>query len=117
MGSLKARELSVAVEMKTAKNGVRYERLPDEIDQVGHNMENIINISRLDRLTRIMRTILEARSRLESGEYGECQNCDEMIAPARLRAIPEAEFCIRCEEQKEQNLLHEPDEVPENIQV
>ena len=34
--------------------------------------------------------------RIEEGCYGECLECDEMIADARLEASPEAAHCISC---------------------
>ena len=37
-----------------------------------------------------------ALARLESGEYGECMNCGEDIAPARLEFDPAATVCIAC---------------------
>jgi RNA polymerase-binding transcription factor DksA len=37
-----------------------------------------------------------ALARLESGDYGVCVVCGEDIAPARLKAIPEAKHCIDC---------------------
>ena len=35
-------------------------------------------------------------ARLESGEYGECMNCGEDIAAARLDFDPAATVCIAC---------------------
>lgn len=37
-----------------------------------------------------------ALMRLESGEYGECANCGEDIAPARLQFTPAVAVCIAC---------------------
>jgi RNA polymerase-binding protein DksA len=44
-------------------------------------------------------TLLEidaALSKLEAGTYGECEECGEEIAPARLEAKPAARLCIAC---------------------
>lgn len=35
--------------------------------------------------------------RLEQGRYGRCAECDESIAPERLRALPFAARCLPCE--------------------
>jgi DnaK suppressor protein len=43
----------------------------------------------------------EALERVESGEYGECQDCGEAISEARLKAIPGAPYCIECQEKRE----------------
>lgn len=37
-----------------------------------------------------------ALTRLEKGQYGVCTRCGEEIEAARLKAIPEAERCIKC---------------------
>ena len=42
--------------------------------------------------------IERAIARMESGTYGTCARCGELIAAARLRALPSAEHCIRCAE-------------------
>jgi len=38
----------------------------------------------------------QALVRVEEGCYGECLECDELIAEARLQASPEAACCIAC---------------------
>nr|MBF3175823.1 TraR/DksA family transcriptional regulator [Pseudomonas aeruginosa] len=37
-----------------------------------------------------------ARLRLAEGRYGYCERCGEAIEPARLAALPAAEYCLRC---------------------
>jgi RNA polymerase-binding transcription factor DksA len=37
-----------------------------------------------------------ALAKLESGTYGQCEDCGEAIAPARLEAMPSARYCITC---------------------
>ena len=37
-----------------------------------------------------------ALARLDGGAYGECVNCGENIAPARLESDPAATVCIAC---------------------
>ncbi|HET9731863.1 MAG TPA: TraR/DksA family transcriptional regulator [Acidimicrobiales bacterium] len=37
-----------------------------------------------------------ALSKLESGEYGRCEDCGDAIPEARLEAMPAARFCINC---------------------
>lgn len=42
-----------------------------------------------------------ALRRIDSEAYGECESCGEPIAPARLRARPEARLCVACQEMAE----------------
>ncbi len=45
--------------------------------------------------------IEEAIRRMESGEYGTCDMCHEKIPVARLKALPYARYCVRCQEEIE----------------
>lgn len=42
-----------------------------------------------------------ALARLDDGSYGQCANCGEQIAPARLQAMPDAVLCVTCAEAAE----------------
>ena len=35
------------------------------------------------------------------GEYGDCRSCDEPIGYRRLKARPEAPFCVSCQDARE----------------
>ncbi len=43
-----------------------------------------------------LRRISSALSRIESGDYGYCLECDELISVARLEVDPSALLCIKC---------------------
>lgn len=45
-----------------------------------------------------LRLVGLARLHLADGSYGQCQRCGEQIEPARLQALPAAEFCLACAE-------------------
>jgi len=42
-----------------------------------------------------------ALQRIENGDYGECQDCGETIAFARLQAQPGTRLCIDCQSARE----------------
>ena len=44
----------------------------------------------------------EALTRIDDGVYGLCDNCGHQIAEARLRALPFALRCTRCEKREEE---------------
>ena len=43
----------------------------------------------------------DALARLETGEYGLCEDCGEPINPERLRALPRARRCVPCQQTRE----------------
>jgi DnaK suppressor protein len=47
-----------------------------------------------------LREVDEALSRIQEGDYGICENCEEPIDPARLEAVPETRLCIACAEEE-----------------
>jgi RNA polymerase-binding transcription factor DksA len=60
-----------------------------------------IKATRLDleeRDHRLVQLIVAALDRMREGTYGRCIDCDEVIAPARLEAVP---WASRCEDDQE----------------
>ena len=49
-----------------------------------------------DRQQQQLTDIEQALDRIEQGEYGRCLECDQGIAPARLRIDLTAAYCISC---------------------
>lgn len=47
-------------------------------------------------LAELQQDVEHALARLESGDYGVCEDCAQPIPPERLRALPEATRCVRC---------------------
>ena len=45
-----------------------------------------------------LESIEEALKRIETGEYGRCEDCDKWIRPARLEIMPYAVRCRACQE-------------------
>jgi len=56
--------------------------------------EGIIATQQINELKEIE----EALKRIDKGNYGICEMCDESIAIGRLRAKPFAKFCTPCRE-------------------
>lgn len=46
--------------------------------------------------------IEEALRRLDEGEYGICEECEEPIGVKRLKAMPFTRLCVRCQEEEEE---------------
>ena len=43
----------------------------------------------------------DALKRIEEGTFGICEDCKKLIAKTRLKAVPYAHFCIKCQQKKE----------------
>ena len=68
-------------------------------DNIRHEMHLSLMTSEGD----IIEQIDEAIDRLENGDYGNCQDCECVINPARLEALPHARLCVKCKELREAN--------------
>jgi DnaK suppressor protein len=68
----------------------------DDQAQISHDEFVSLRINGLDYLQ--LRLVEEALDRLDTGDYGICLGCDEPIAEKRLRALPWARYCVRCQE-------------------
>lgn len=43
----------------------------------------------------------DALKRIEDGTFGICEECKSVIAKGRLKAVPQARCCVKCQEKKE----------------
>ena len=64
--------------------------------QITHDEFVSLHLNSIDYLQ--LRLVDEALDRLDSGDYGVCQSCEEPIAAKRLHALPWARYCISCQE-------------------
>ena len=64
--------------------------------QITHDEFVSLRLNRLDYLQ--LRMIEAALDRLDSGDYGICQACEEPMPAKRLKALPWARYCVGCQE-------------------
>ena len=86
----------------------------DEVDEIQANERREIGFATRELLVERINRITVALDRLNDGEYGVCVECGEKIAAARLRALPEVQTCVRCQDLLERRGRHrelEPVEV------
>lgn len=48
-----------------------------------------------------VKELKRALVKIDAGDYGNCEACDEQIAEARLEVNPTARYCIKCAELQE----------------
>src|SRR5262245_18387258 len=75
-------------------------RQGDMADQASGNNEVHIALKLKQTDAKILQAIEEALRRIDAGSYGVCRDCGEMIAEARLNAIPWTRVCIKCKEKQ-----------------
>ncbi|MEP0520422.1 MAG: TraR/DksA family transcriptional regulator [Hyphomicrobiales bacterium] len=96
--------VDLKAEIETAMMQTVLDRAPVELDQ-----QSVGRLSRMDALQMQamsqaqqhkrevdLRRIHGALSRLEEGDYGICNICDEPIAHKRLEIDPAVSSCINC---------------------
>lgn len=72
-------------------------RVSDE-DQAQLSHDEFLNL-RLNKIEwETLRLIDEALDRLQAGDFGTCLRCEEPISPKRLKALPWAKYCVKCQE-------------------
>jgi RNA polymerase-binding transcription factor DksA len=73
----------------------------DEVDgsQVSESRE--IGFATRELLVERVKRLVTALDRLTAGDYGTCVECATTISAARLRAAPEVQTCIRCQDRLE----------------
>ena len=72
--------------------------LYDAAQALEHREHQQLNAARLSERARRLSAAL---ARVRTGEYGVCRECGSAIAPARLRAIPDADACVACQDRLE----------------
>ena len=75
-------------------------RQGDMADQASGNNEVHIQLKLKQTDAKILQAIEEALGRIDKGTFGICRDCGEMIAAARLNAIPWTRVCIKCKEKQ-----------------
>ncbi len=73
----------------------------DLIDQANFQQEMHFAFVRLVREGLNKNKIQNALQKIEQGRYGICEGCEEEISTTRLKAIPDATYCFRCQAQLE----------------
>jgi DnaK suppressor protein len=80
------------------KDEIAVDNPPDTIDRVQHAAERELAIRQIESDFNRLRSIRLALQRIEDGSYGTCVNCEGEIGVKRLRALPWAAHCVKCQE-------------------
>ncbi len=107
--------LKGALPTRGLRESIHVHHAADPLDITQQAADREVAVQNLDRESTLARQLRSAIQRVDDGSYGVCLQCEEEIAPNRLKAIrlqceeeiapnrlkaiPWAEFCIRCQEQ------------------
>lgn len=98
---LRAKRGKLVVTLRKAVSARRTTEVASLADLSGRatvTLDDELGAALLDRQHRQLAEVEAALGRLDRGEYGFCHECDAFIGVARLRALPFAWRCGRCQE-------------------
>ena len=104
IAELKRDLLSLIDEISAILEASRDGAKPVDLDQpIGRlsrmdaiQQQKMVSANRRSMEVRLQR-VEAAIKAMEEGMYGECRRCEEEIAYPRLKARPEAPFCLECQ--------------------
>ena len=74
---------------------------PDAVDQAAADSGRDVAVKIKNRERDILMELKEAIRRIEDGVFGVCEECNEPISDARMRANPATTLCIQCKAELE----------------
>ena len=81
--------------------GESYNNEADPLDRATEERSRNDRIRMHDRESRLIVKIKKALLAIEEGTYGICEECEEPISIARLKARPVTNYCINCKTRQE----------------
>ena len=67
-----------------------------------YDREFILGLAEGER--EMLYSLDEAIKRVEDGTYGKCDACGQLVSKKRLKAMPQAQCCLECQEKKEKSV-------------
>jgi DnaK suppressor protein len=85
----------------TREEGDRAEMSKDPYGSASSSHDDELAAITVGRLARDLRLVDRALADIDAGRYGTCAECEEPIAPKRLKAMPFATRCVECQARSE----------------
>lgn len=93
----KARRLEQAIQHQQELIKLPAETRGDLFDEAAEATEQAQSIGVLEQLNRELEQVQTARKRVLEGRYGICEDCGRRIPTERLKVLPYATLCVRCQ--------------------
>lgn len=87
------------------------ELVADEMDRLQQQAVRDMAIRNLDRTSAVLKNIRAALDRLQDEIYGICLRCEQPIPEKRLKAVPWASHCVKCQETIDNSRAHSEKDV------
>jgi DnaK suppressor protein len=81
---------------------VESSNFPDPTDRATQESDRSFELRIRDRERKLINKIKDALDRIDSGEFGICEECGDEISEARLKVRPVTTLCINCKMEAEQ---------------
>ncbi len=75
--------------------------IPDPADRATIEEEHALELRTRDRERKLLKKVQAAIARIDSGDYGWCEETGEPIGVARLLARPTATLCLEAQQRRE----------------
>lgn len=86
---------------KKVEGSANYTETKDEVDSANEDILLSTHLRFSNRENFYLKKIRKAIMKINSGDYGLCEECGCEISLARLAARPTSEMCIGCKEESE----------------
>lgn len=94
------RELAISRTQREASGDISaFTSHPADISTESDEREKIATL--ITRETAAVKELDAALERIEDASYGKCEACDDDIPVTRLRALPFATLCVKCQAEAE----------------
>jgi DnaK suppressor protein len=99
---LESRRHEIHEKLRSLREGLPAEHeVKDAEEQSVDDFVQDVDFALMQMKSETLAKIDEALRRVERGTYGQCAECGEPIAAARLKALPFATLCRLCQEHEE----------------
>ncbi len=70
-------------------------------DVATDNYDREFSMGRVSEDREFLFELDDALKRIEDGSFGICEDCGALVSKTRLKAVPSALLCIKCQEKKD----------------
>ena len=90
----------------TINYSIQNSETKDCVDEANENILVSYNVRLTNRGNLYLKKLIKSLSKIKSGEYGICDECDGHIPFSRLKARLTSDLCIICKEEAEMEEQH-----------